>query len=487
MTLSAALRTATSSLAGNAQQVSALSRNIAGVGDPNYVRRDAKVQTALYGTVRVETQRHVNQSIFSASILANANTAKTEAIASALSRLSTFNGEANFAGSPAALIDDLALAADFAASAPADAAALTALVEQGRSVAMALNSMAGELYAMQAAADKEISHSVGKLNDMLAQLEQVNTQIVNGTRMGADVFDSMDMRDTLLNDISKEIGISVVQREHNDVIVMASNGLLLFEGKPRSVSFQQTPAFGPNTGGAQLFIDGAPVSGASASLPIHSGKIAGNLELRDGLLPTQLRQLDEIARGLVEAFAETDQSGGGKPALAGLFTWSGGPAIPASGVLEPGIAASISVNPLVDGAAGGDPALIRDGAINGDADYIYNSGGGAGFSDRLTALGEALKADRSFAADTGLPTSQGLGEYAAGSLNWLNARHRSEADLLVYRSELSVRFKETLQNETGPNLDYEMSRLLEVERAYQATAKLIAAVDEMLQTLLNSV
>ena len=135
----------------------------------------------------------------------------------------------------------------------------------------------------------------------------------------------------------------------------------------------------------------------------------------------QQNQLDEIARGLVELYSETDQTGGGKPPLAGLFTWSGGPAVPATATLEPGIAATIRVNPLIDPQVGGDPAFLRDGAANGDPDYTYNITGGAGFSDRLFSIANGFDQPLTFDPAAGLPANQSINGFAASTLNSLNA------------------------------------------------------------------
>ncbi len=53
------------------------------------------------------------------------------------------------------------------------------------------------------------------------------------------------------------------------------------------------------------------MTGANSVMPLESGKIAGLAELRDNASVTYQSQLDEIARGLISAFAETDQSGAG--------------------------------------------------------------------------------------------------------------------------------------------------------------------------------
>ncbi len=50
-----------------------------------------------------------------------------------------------------------------------------------------------------------------------------------------------------------------------------------------------------------------------------------------------------------------------------------------------------------------------------------------------------------------------------------------------------LRTSAALSNETGVNIDEEMALLLDLEHSYQASARLISAVDDMLSTLLAAV
>ncbi|MEM7069746.1 MAG: flagellar hook-associated protein FlgK [Pseudomonadota bacterium] len=486
MTLTNAIRTANSSLASHSQQISNISRNISGIGDPTYVRRDSSIHTALFGSTRVETQRYVNQSILTATIGSGADAEYSAVVASGLDRIATLQSKGNFAFSPAKLVGDLQKMTEFAAAAPSDGAALTSLIESARTMASALNSSYDEILTMKEDADKQIQQSVNTINSLLAEIKEVNDTIVNATKVGKEAFDSLDVRDQLVDKLSREIGIKVVPGENNDIILTTNGGALLFEGNPRSVTFQQTPSYGPLSTGGELRVDGVTVTGPNALLGADSGKIAGHFEMRDSVLTGQQNQLDEVARGLVELFSETDQTGGGKPPLAGLFTWAGGPAVPASGALESGIASTIRLNPLVDPQLGGDPAFIRDGALNGDADYLYNTDGGVSFSDRLYNLAAAFDVGTTFDTAAGLTASQSLNGFVASSADSLNAQRASALTDYEYRTELATQFKQSLQSESGPNLDYEMSRLLEVERAYQASAQLLKAVDEMFDVLLST-
>lgn len=487
MTLSSALRTATSSLSSTSQQAAVTSRNIAGIGDPNYIKRDAAVVTNNYGTTRVETNRVVNQALFDSSLMANAKYAKSDTIATSIDRLASFQQLNEFSNSAASLLGELKSATEFAAATPSDNTTLNSLVENARTMATTLNSSYTEIMNTKTDIDSAINSSVNNLKSMLSQLTDLNDTIVEGTRFGTDVFDELDIRDSLLNDISTEIGINVVNRANNDVMLTLNNGVVLFETKPREIEFQAMPSYGASTTGSNLFVDGVAVTGDDSRLPIYSGAIAGNFELRDKHMVNQQNQLDEIARGLIDAYSEKDQTGGGKPALAGLFTWSGGPGVPTSGLLQPGIAATLSVNEIVDHTKGGTVSLIRDGAINGDTDYLSNSEGGASYSDRLYELSANIDKGMVFDGVSGLPENLSLQEFADQSLDQFNALRQSATDSSDYLGQLSVGFKEALQNENGVNLDYEMSRLLEIERAYQATAKLLSTVDEMLETLIASV
>ena len=59
------------------------------------------------------------------------------------------------------------------------------------------------------------------------------------------------------------------------------------------------------------------MTGANAIMPIQSGALSGLANLRDTVAPQYQSQLDSIAGGLVNAFAETSTTAASLP---GLFT-----------------------------------------------------------------------------------------------------------------------------------------------------------------------
>jgi flagellar hook-associated protein 1 FlgK len=153
-----------------------------------------------------------------------------------------------------------------------------------------------------------------------------------------------------------------------------------------------------------------------------------------------------------------------------------------------GIAGSIRVNASVDPAQGGDPTRLRDGAISnpGNPAYVYNATGAAGFSDRLHQLFDALGAVQGFDAAAEIGTTATLANYAAASVGWVGQTRKSAAAEGDYRNAVLERTSNALTKAIGVNLDEEMTLLLELERSYQASTRLITAIDNMLGTLLQT-
>jgi flagellar hook-associated protein 1 FlgK len=236
-----------------------------------------------------------------------------------------------------------------------------------------------------------------------------------------------------------------------------------------------------------VYIDGVPVIGASAVMPVHSGKIAGLAAWRDEATVTYQNQLDEIARGLIETFAESDQTASSLPDVAGLFTYPGAPAIPASGAISAGLAGTIAVSTSVDQSVGGNPSLLRDGGISGGAAYVYNTTGAAGYSNRLQQLVDGVATSRPFDPAALAKPDANLIDFAGSSVSWLESQRKTASEQSTYSQTLLERSAEALSNVNGVNMEDEMSFMLQVERTFSASSKLIATVDAMLKELLAAV
>jgi len=265
------------------------------------------------------------------------------------------------------------------------------------------------------------------------------------------------------------------------LVIYTDSGATLFETSPRAVSFQSSPALDASTAGKSVFVDGVAVTGSSATMPIQSGRIAGLTELRDTVTVTYQSQLDEIARGLVTAFAETDQTGGSAPAAAGLFKVSAGVStIPSA--LTPGLAGTITVNALADPGQGGTTDLLRDGGFNGAA-YQSNTTGAASFRTRLQEQSDALGLARTYDGTTSLASNVNLTKFATSSVSWLQGLRQAVSGSVDSEKAVLSQASNALSNATGINLDQEYANQLELERSYQASSKLISVVNQLFDSL----
>lgn len=482
MSLSTAFNIAQSSLFNTGRQTGIVSRNVQESGNPDYARRSALLSSTGAGAQVVEIRRTTDNQLFRQNLSAISDNAGQKSLAAGLEQLdATING-VDSGSSVATAIGKLQQALQTYSATPSNQSLAATTVEAARAVLGSLNEASNAIPTFRTEADSHIAAAVDDLNNLLAQFKDVNDTVVNGAQTGRDVNDALDQRDSILKKIAEYVPVTALSRQGNDM-VLYSNGATLFEKVPRTVAYQGTNTLADGAAGNRITIDGVPIA-PSASPSAASGKIAGLMQLRDTVTVTLQRQLDEVARGLITSFAETSYSGGAP--RAGLFTWNGGPAIPPAGTLIDGLARGISINAAYDPAAGGNAQLLRDGGANG-ADYVANTTGAASFADQLVRFSARLDQPMAFDPAAKAGTQLSVANFAAASIGWFQGVRKDASAAAESKEALASRTAEALSNATGVNVDEEMSKLLELEHSYQASSRLIKAVDDMLNTLMAAV
>jgi flagellar hook-associated protein 1 FlgK len=489
MSISSALDSARSSLMATGVQASVVSRNVAGANQAGFSRKIAVLNTWPGNGVYVAAiQRAADAGLFSHVLTATATSATQNALYDGLQRIASATiDDPELDQSPTAQLAKLKQALQQYATSPGNVTLAQAAVAAAKDMATALNEATNTVQSVRASADADIAASVDNINQLLSQFDTVNTAVVKGTIAGDDVTDYLDLRDSILSRLSQEVGITVAIRANNDAAIYTDSGIPLYDKIARTVAYTPTHTYTAGTVGNAVYIDGVPVTGASAVMPVRSGKIAGLADLRDNAAVTYQAQLDEVARGLISAFAESDQSGASLPDVPGLFTYPGAPAMPPGATISVGLAGTITVNPTVDPSAGGNVNLLRDGAISGAAAYNYNPTGDAGYSARLQQLISGMDASQAFDPVTQAKPNASVIDFAASSSGWLESLRKTTNAQAQYQNTLLDRSNSALSNVNGVNMDDEMALMLQVERTYSASSKLIATVDNMLDDLLAAV
>ncbi len=481
MSLSSALSIAQSALLTTSRQTSVVTRNVSDASNPDYSRRTATVVSTAPGARSVDIQRATNAQLFRQNLAALSAWSGQSTLSSGLDRLQIAVNGVDNAASASTAIGNLQNALQLYATSPSNQNLGASVIETARQAVRSLNEGTTAIQAFRTDMDSQISNAVGQLNDLLVQFEDANKAIISGTRSGTDVSDALDKRDALLKKIAEYVPISTYTRGDNDMVVTTTDGTTLFETIPRSVSFTPSPGYGPTTTGSTVYIDNVPISSGSGGNSEATGKLAGFLQLRDGVASTMQNQLDEIARGLIDAFAEKAPP---LADMAGLFTWQGGPTVPTT--LEPGLAGTIRINAAVDPSQGGNVNLVRDGGING-AGYVKNPTGGASYSELLIGYGDRLDTPMSFSPAAGIAATSSVTSFSSNAIGWFESIRQQATTLADTKEALASRSAEALSNETGVNVDMEMSLMLDLEHTYQASARLMSTIDQMLNALLEAV
>jgi flagellar hook-associated protein 1 FlgK len=479
MSLSAAMKTAQSSFSNVGLQSAVVSKNIANASNPAYARRAAVLATAASGATVVETQRAQNEALLKQNLLSISKSAGQDTLLAGLTQMKTMLGGEGYELAPSTYLAKLRDNLQAFADKPNEVSLAETVVADATDVANSLNSTSAALQKLRAEADADIDTAVTELNRLLKEFKTYNDKVKQSTAAGTQDNDALDQRDKLLTQISEIVGVTTVTRTNNDLALYTSDGTVLFETVPRTVSFEATTTYTAAVDGNQILIDGVPVQAGAGGNTSAQGSLAALLQLRDHAAPTFQKQLDEMSRTLVSMFSEnveTPPGSGTFVATDGLFTWSGVPT-----VNSPGLAGVIKVNPAVITSQGGNAMLLRDG-IN----ETFNVDNNASFSELLNGYAVAFETTQTFDPDAAIDTTGTILAFSTGSVGWLEQIRSAATTASDDKNALLGRTQDALQNVTAVSLDEELALLLDLEQSYKASAKLVSAVDEMITALLQA-
>lgn len=471
MSLSSAIAIAQSAFSTTAQQTATVSKNVANASNADYSRRMAMLGTTPNGAQIVSIYRAQNEALFKQNLASISQSSAQSSLLSGLEILKSALGGNDYEAAPSTYLSAFRNSLQTFASTPGNSTLAATVVADATDLSNSISNTAAAVQDMRLDTDKQIAEEVANLNALLAQFETANNAVKSATAAGADTTAVLDERDKLLKQISELVGISTVTRANNDTVIYTSGGTVLFETLARQVTFTPTTAFDATVTGNAIFVDGVPLAAGSGADTTAQGKLASLVQLRDDIAPTFQSQLDEMARGLVELFQE-----GGLP---GLFTWTGA-TVPVAGTIEPGVAASLTVNPL----AKANPFLLRDGGFNG---VVSNTTGASGYTDLLDGYIAAMDTDMAFDTATELDGTSSIMEFAAASIGWFEQIRSAATTADENKAALLARTEEAFGKVTGVSIDEELSLLLDLEQSYKASAKLISTVDAMMAALLEAV
>ncbi|WP_281824315.1 FlgK family flagellar hook-associated protein [Jannaschia rubra] len=363
-----------------------------------------------------------------------------------------------------------------AAADPSSSQGLAGISRAASDLATAFNGLGDLVDRHRQDADGAIGKAVTQINQDLEDVARLNTDIRRLHSSGHDTADLLDQRGVLIDRISGQIPLREMPRDGGAVALVSRGGVMLLDGKPATLGFAArapiTAAMTFPTHLSGLEVNGRSVNVTEGSGGIPGGKLEALFALRDDTAPEAMRRLDGLADDLIARFEAGGLDATRPVGAPGLFTDAGNASSPTA---PSGLAGRISINALVAPDNSANLWRLRDG--------LGATAPGTGADGNLLLRYGAALAERRTPAGPGLPdVPEDVAGHAA-TLRSLVSGARVRFDDAVAFGTTEAQALVEGRDGGKVDVDSEMRRLIEIEQAYAANARIVQAVSDMMNRL----
>lgn len=456
------------SLTTHRQAVEVAGHNLSNVNNPAYARQRLSLATSLpipgdlgpEGTgvqgvaivqlrsAALDFQLQRERSVLgSLQAQQDALRSAQSALGQLLDRIDT-GAAAEGVGTSHSLADDLASLFDSFQSLSTNPASLV----ERQNVLMKASALAAQFQGvdqrldhLRAALDSVVKDDTTQANSLLAQIAQLNAEIARAEIAGPGAANDLrDVRQSRIEDLAKLVKIDVVNGELGTVDVSIS-GTLMVAGLEVVESME---TYVSATGQTLL-----RAAGTGAAMTLTGGRIQGTIEARDGVVAELRADVNSLASLLITEVNGLHQTGYSLTGSTGADFFVGS------------TAADIQVN----SALRDNPALLQAASVSG----AEGDNGVALALAQLARKSHAALGQRTFVQGYTDATFR-FGHFLASVNTQLTDQEAVEKMLVRQREAVS-----------GVSLDEEMTDLTRFQAAFQASARLVTVVDDLLNTVVN--
>lgn len=360
---------------------------------------------------------------------------------------------------------------------PKDNGTRNVVIERGKSVAETFNYLSSSLTSYRQDLGSQLTQGVSDINSVLTQLNQVNNQISQVEPQGVLPNELYDQRDTLLDQLSKYLSFNLsytpsggnpnALAEGSVTVTMkdsAGNSVTLLDGSNTAVTPAQFGAITYDATGNVQDIGFTDTTGVVSTINAVNFVSVGSLKslmdtigyvgqnTTDFTYGSMLSELDKMANQFSTAFNNVYTQGvdiNGNAITQNFF--GGGPPISAS---------NISVIVTDPQYMSGEKADGTNNALN-----LANV-----FNNAITDNAGNLVSFKS---------------YYKGVIGKMGVAAQ-EADRMSKNSQLLTSAVDNRrQSVSQVSLDEEMTQMIQFQHAYNAAARNVTVVDEMLDKIIN--
>lgn len=345
---------------------------------------------------------------------------------------------------------------------PGSTATRTAVIQTGRAVADRLQRLDADLGTQWLQRTADLEAKLADVNANTRAVAELNQAIRQGTISGSNVNELMDRRDVLVDDLVSLTGgrtvthddgtvdvyvggTAAVRGSHHETLAIADTA-----SDPRPTTLEAVRGLPPSAAAYPVVLQWS--GGLVAQVP--GGAVAGVVDTLNTVLPYAADRFDAVAADIATQvntiFAGGLDRTGTAPAV-GFFTGQDAGGTWRASMLD--VDAAVQANPDLIAAAGAAEGPL--GGANADA---------------IAALAE--DPDGPISAWRAVVTDLGAQAQAANRRVDVQAVAVKEADA-------------ARQSASGVDIDEELTRMVMFQRAYEASSRVLTAVDEALDVLIN--
>ena len=418
------------------------------------------------------------------------------------------------------------------------------LISKAEHLASTFNQTGNQLFTIQRNIDARIETEVAEINTLTTQIGKLNESIhANEPTSQYKANDLRDNRDRLVKELSKKIDIQLVQESDNQISLTLKDGTALV--LKDQVFDLSTSINANNESFNDVYIDSGSTT-KNITSTIKGGELRGYLDMRDTKVESVLDKMNILSGSFIQEFNSIHREGFGIDGSSGLdfFTpldvtvdhdadntgtavvsmTNASPTTVSVDEFEIAFTGSneFTLNNLTTNASSGTFTFttgstfnIKDGfavaisgtAASGDKVTFSVSEDAASLmsvSSTITADGQKIAAGTTTNGDGGNALlmaglqnelvfnsvtwssesgSFTIDEYYNAVVSTIGIKSFSAQAILRQQEGVMLQLNSRRESISGVSIDEEMIKMIKFQQAYNASARMISIVDEMLDTL----
>lgn len=348
---------------------------------------------------------------------------------------------------------------------PESVAARTTVMQRGITLANTFNHLDAQFSDLQEDINKSLEVKTKEINSLARQIRDINDQIIKAEVEGHKANDLRDRRDLLLEQLSKNVDIDVVEDQLGAVNVTIGGKFLVSRTNICEIRFVDN-FIDPTQASIEWYDSVSNTS--QGPVRLTGGILKGYVEMRDQVIPNYQDKMAHLTKTIAEEVNTLHQAGYGLDGVTGraFFTMNDASLEFNTKNIRVNqeiiddlncIAAASEFNPDPDA----DPAVYQGDGHN--ALFL------AQLKNKLTMTGGLASFD----------------DYYRSTIGQLGIQGQEAFHMVENRTSLVEQLINQRESVSGVSLDEEMTNMIRFQHAYTASARVINAMDEMLEVIVN--